>query len=731
MTRLLIPLAAAGLLGLTLVLPATAQAQVEFGYKDRIFKLKYYLPESMDLVQSRLVDLATTLNGWSGAAASPRTIEEIGGMCLETFIEAVKPTPSPSPLEAKIDDLLRQRAEVSQGQTTGVPSFAPLAIPATSCEQQVRLFAQAFEDSLSTDDQLAGLAKETRRRFSDQWMKTSDLRDAGMRLAADRLAEIVARSTRLMRAGVDAPADVRTLLQNGLTRRLLTSLAAQQPFEAINANLTALENATATTLSVMVGDAIREREEMQRLAAANKAMLSRANQQLSALMSVELARAKLKAAERQLIDMRSRTARQLSPFGAWVPSVPNAVPPSAVNSAAEYVKVARAELASATAAARAIAPAPDPRFTQNPTLVAQLRPRDAEFKAFENRFIRCWSANGQVDPGISATVQVYLNKDGTLVHAPMLIGGDTGPRNDVDGLFKVASKAITALIECQPYAVFNPDGYEAWKTFAIPFGALGATEAATPSPATSSVGTCEIDQTCRVVEKTVFCKSFNDLKAVLEKPVGAERRKLLTTLKARGSCSLLEVDTSLTTSGSSRQVTPADEPPVELVLGSLAGGERGFVLKSALASLSPPPEEEGSKQPPAQTRKTDAQPSPTEAIPPQNAAIPSAANAGIPTSEQEAFRDKVKQCWKMPHVKDNTMYAYVVLRLNPDGTLIGSPLLSDRYQQTADKRGFKAFVESAFQALVECQPYTMFSPDNYGSWKELEPRFFPGMLKRG
>lgn len=97
-------------------------------------------------------------------------------------------------------------------------------------------------------------------------------------------------------------------------------------------------------------------------------------------------------------------------------------------------------------------------------------------------------------------------------------------------------------------------------------------------------------------------------------------------------------------------------------------------------------------------------------------------------TELDAFREKVKQCWKMPHISDDKIYVYILLKLNRDGTLAQPPVITDGQMNPDQKAVFDAFALSAQRALIQCQPYTMFKAEKYDSWKELEPRFFPNMF---
>lgn len=104
-----------------------------------------------------------------------------------------------------------------------------------------------------------------------------------------------------------------------------------------------------------------------------------------------------------------------------------------------------------------------------------------------------------------------------------------------------------------------------------------------------------------------------------------------------------------------------------------------------------------------------------------------ATTLSISANEAAAFRDQVTKCWKMPPLKDTNISAYFLLKLNRDGTLAQRPIITASQLNKAHKAEFDTFATSAVKALIECQPYTMFKPEKYDLWKELEPRFFPNM----
>lgn len=107
---------------------------------------------------------------------------------------------------------------------------------------------------------------------------------------------------------------------------------------------------------------------------------------------------------------------------------------------------------------------------------------------------------------------------------------------------------------------------------------------------------------------------------------------------------------------------------------------------------------------------------------------PRGQNATLSVTELDAFREKVKQCWKVPPVTDDKIFAYILLRLNRDGTLAQPPVITDGMMNPEQRGVFDAFAASAIRALIQCQPYTMFRPEKYDLWKEIEPKFNPGMF---
>jgi hypothetical protein len=98
-------------------------------------------------------------------------------------------------------------------------------------------------------------------------------------------------------------------------------------------------------------------------------------------------------------------------------------------------------------------------------------------------------------------------------------------------------------------------------------------------------------------------------------------------------------------------------------------------------------------------------------------------------AEIDALRTRISQCWKPPAGVTPATRDYVVVRilLKPDGSLAGSPVLVEDTSTTFRP----ALADSAIQALMTCQPFTMLKPEHYEQWKDLELKFDPHVLLGG
>ncbi len=92
-------------------------------------------------------------------------------------------------------------------------------------------------------------------------------------------------------------------------------------------------------------------------------------------------------------------------------------------------------------------------------------------------------------------------------------------------------------------------------------------------------------------------------------------------------------------------------------------------------------------------------------------------------SEIDAFRQKLKACWHPPVGAPSAERINVpmTIRLKLDRTLAGAP----EVEMSARDAFTRAMIESAVRAVIECQPYTMFSPARYETWKEIPLNFDP------
>ena len=91
----------------------------------------------------------------------------------------------------------------------------------------------------------------------------------------------------------------------------------------------------------------------------------------------------------------------------------------------------------------------------------------------------------------------------------------------------------------------------------------------------------------------------------------------------------------------------------------------------------------------------------------------------------QQIRDRVVPCWNPPiGIKDaHKLRVEISIRLNPDGTLIGSPRIVDR-QRLATDPVFRAYAESAKRALQNprCQPLRL-PLDSYKVWQAISFNF--------
>jgi len=102
---------------------------------------------------------------------------------------------------------------------------------------------------------------------------------------------------------------------------------------------------------------------------------------------------------------------------------------------------------------------------------------------------------------------------------------------------------------------------------------------------------------------------------------------------------------------------------------------------------------------------------------------PAYETAKVGHDDTTAFREHLKACAALPVELSPTDKVRIVLRVNlkPDGTLASSPIL---IEASASAKG-PVLMQSAIQALKQCQPYTMLPADKYKEWKALDLTFTP------
>jgi hypothetical protein len=95
----------------------------------------------------------------------------------------------------------------------------------------------------------------------------------------------------------------------------------------------------------------------------------------------------------------------------------------------------------------------------------------------------------------------------------------------------------------------------------------------------------------------------------------------------------------------------------------------------------------------------------------------------LSASEIDAFKQKLKSCWNPPTGAPNAdrIRVLMTIRLRPDRTLAGAPEI----EMAARDRFTQAMIDSAVRAIIQCQPYAMFSPQRYEVWKEIPLNFDP------
>jgi hypothetical protein len=97
-------------------------------------------------------------------------------------------------------------------------------------------------------------------------------------------------------------------------------------------------------------------------------------------------------------------------------------------------------------------------------------------------------------------------------------------------------------------------------------------------------------------------------------------------------------------------------------------------------------------------------------------------DAAMTQNELAAMRERIMSCWTVPQGAINAadLRTEVHMRLNPDGSIMGTPEITSRpfgrYSNIAP--------ESVVRAIIACSPYNL-PADKYAEWREIILDFNP------
>ncbi|MCJ8144759.1 TonB C-terminal domain-containing protein [Ancylobacter sp. A5.8] len=103
--------------------------------------------------------------------------------------------------------------------------------------------------------------------------------------------------------------------------------------------------------------------------------------------------------------------------------------------------------------------------------------------------------------------------------------------------------------------------------------------------------------------------------------------------------------------------------------------------------------------------------------------------ASLSQTEIDALRARLMSLWNPPAGAANPeeLIVTVRIRLNPDGTLSGPPMVVS----SGSSPFFMTARDSAIRAIFRGQPFNMLSPEKYDMWKDIEVTFDPREMVRG
>jgi len=160
-------------------------------------------------------------------------------------------------------------------------------------------------------------------------------------------------------------------------------------------------------------------------------------------------------------------------------------------------------------------------------------------------------------------------------------------------LAKARDRLATALAEMAKFnGDISPQTNAAGASISPPPSAQPQTALAAPTPtampssnASGSLAVaedCQQGRVCRVIEITLFCRTPQQMAAILSQRPGPARRQMLTAFTASGDCRKVGPGGTLAWTAPIARIQPQGEAEAELVPGTLADGSAGFMLKDGV-----------------------------------------------------------------------------------------------------------------------------------------------------
>lgn len=99
---------------------------------------------------------------------------------------------------------------------------------------------------------------------------------------------------------------------------------------------------------------------------------------------------------------------------------------------------------------------------------------------------------------------------------------------------------------------------------------------------------------------------------------------------------------------------------------------------------------------------------------------------GLTVSEKDAILGQMRRCWNPPvgAPRPEELIVRLFIRLRQDGTLDGPPDVVDAGRYSSGDTYYRAAVEAARRAVIQCQPYSLPS-DKFEAWREIDMIFDP------